>query len=385
MADRSFVDNLNKMVQDYFTNYKLSYDSATFPDSYNDKYSYIYSSILKTKGPDLIKLSNLSNHLSEWDRMGTFGGFIRSISIGPVSPMDPPSFANGSSPDNGIIRKADVHTTYHPFKVRAEFVLTQFANQLKEVMQNPEELAVFLAEVMTSLSDGANDTLYRIYKEVFYKYWTELPTAMQTQLSNDELPAVADLTTKDAAIEAVNVIRNYKTNYMFGRDEYNSQGFRHSVTPERQRLYITADLANILTDLLVLDHFMTEVTYSNVALNLSNFLGLPVRVLDDFGGRIPYDDANARLYPIYDADGAITGTYAATAGGTTSVPVDHWGPAANYNFRAILTEDDFGNVFPVNDSIRSADFIRGGGYTNTSRYVERILVAKPNCNTIFFQ
>ncbi|MCL2517608.1 MAG: hypothetical protein FWF15_03495 [Oscillospiraceae bacterium] len=100
---------------------------------------------------------------------------------------------------------------------------------------------------------------------------------------------------------------------------------------------------------------------------------------------IPFDVTNDQLYPIFDSDGAVTGTYAATAGGTTAVDVASWKIPTNYNFRAILTEDDFGNVFPINDSIQTANFILGGGYTNTARYTERLCVAKPSSNTIFFK
>lgn len=126
------------------------------------------------------------------------------------------------------------------------------------------------------------------------------------------------------------------------------------------------------------------MNYSDVAGSLSQFLGLPVKILDDFGGLIPFDAEGNQLYPIFDADGAVTGTYAATAGGTTGVDVASWKQPANYNIRALLTEDDFGNVFPVNDNITTDSFILGGGYTNTARYVERLCVAKPQSNTIFF-
>ena len=84
---QGFVGNLNELVQDYFTNTQLSYDAAAFA-TYSDKYSYIYSNLIKTKGPDMIKLANLQNYLSEWDRPYSYGGFIRSVSIGPVRPIE---------------------------------------------------------------------------------------------------------------------------------------------------------------------------------------------------------------------------------------------------------------------------------------------------------
>ncbi len=174
---------------------------------------------------------------------------------------------------------------------------------------------------------------------------------------------------------------------MFGRSEYNSVSFPHTVVPERQRLYLEDTFANAIVDNLKLDHFMGDVNYSDVAGSLAQFLGIPIKILDDFGGLLPYGtaDQSQLLYPILDADGAVTGTYSATEGGTTVVDVDHWEYPANYNFRAILTEDDFGNVFPVNDNIQTAAFILGGGYTNTARYIERLCVAKPQSNTVFFQ
>jgi hypothetical protein len=213
---------------------------------------------------------------------------------------------------------------------------------------------------------------------------------MKTKLTGDALPET--ITSKDDAIGAVDIIRNYKTSFMFGKADYNSQGFPQTITPDRQRLYMQDKYANGIVDHLKLDHYMGDVNYSDIAGSLSQFLGIPIKVLDDFGGMIPYGapttpgDATTapRLYPIFDSSGAVTGTYSSTAGGTTSVPVDSWKAAPNYSPKAILTEDDFGNVFPINDGIRTAYFIRGGGYTNTSRYIERLCVAKPQSNTVFF-
>lgn len=384
MADnyQGFVGNLNELVQDYFSTTQLTYDPAAFAN-YPDKYSYIYSSLIKTKGPDMIKLANLQNYLSEWDRPYSYGGFIRSVSVGQVRPVDPPSFNNGSTPNNGQIRKADVNATYHPFKVRIQFMVTQFAAQLKDAMSVPEEIGLYLAAVLQSLNDGANDTLYRLYKNLIYQYYNELSPAMKTALTVTTLPAA--ITTKDEAIEAINIIRNYKTQFMFGKGQYNSMEFAHTVTPDRQRLYLVDSFANALVDRLKLDHYMGDVNYSDIAGSLSQFLGLPVKIIDDFGGLIPYDATDARLYPIFDADGAVTGTYAATEGGTTAVDVAKWEVPEDYSIRALLTEDDFGNVFPVNDNIQTQAFLLGGGYTNTARYIERLCVAKPQSNTVFFK
>lgn len=377
---QGFVGNLNELVQDYFSTTDLVYDPVAF-SSYSDKYSYIYSSLIKTKGPDMIKLANLQNYLSEWDRPYSYGGFIRSVSIGQVRPIDPPTFANGSVPNNGQIHKAAVNATYHPFKIRTQFVVTQFANQLKEAMSVPEEIGLYLAAVLQSLTDGVNDTLYRLYKDLFYKYYTGLSSEMKAQLTNSTIPAVD---SKENAIKAINILRNFKTQFMFGNDKFNSVGFAHVVSPERQRLYIVDTFANALVDYLKLDHYMGDVDYSDIAGSLSKFLGIPVKILDDFGGLLPYDASNNMLYPIFDSDGAVTGTYAATDGGSAAVTVDHWGNPTGYSFRAILTEDDFGNVFPVNDNLLTASFILGGGYTNTARYTERLCVAKPQSNTVFF-
>lgn len=377
---QGFVGNLNELVQDYFSTTDLVYDPVAFA-SYSDKYSYIYSSLIKTKGPDMIKLANLQNYLSEWDRPYSYGGFIRSVSIGQVRPIDPPTFANGSVPNNGQIHKAAVNATYHPFKIRTQFVVTQFANQLKEAMSVPEEIGLYLAAVLQSLTDGVNDTLYRLYKDLFYKYYTGLSSEMKTQLTNTTIPAVD---SKENAIKAINILRNFKTQFMFGNDKFNSVSFAHVVSPERQRLYIVDTFANALVDYLKLDHYMGDVDYSDIAGSLSKFLGIPVKILDDFGGLLPYDASNNMLYPIFDSDGAVTGTYAATDGGSAAVTVDHWGNPTGYSFRAILTEDDFGNVFPVNDNLLTASFILGGGYTNTARYTERLCVAKPQSNTVFF-
>lgn len=377
---QGFVGNLNELVQDFFSNTNLSYDPAGF-NSYNDKWSYIYATLIKTKGPDLIKLSNLQNYLSEWDRPYSYGGFIRSISIGPARPIDPPTFANGSTPNNHQIRKADVQATYHPLKVRVQFMQTLLSEQLKEAMSGVEEASMFLAGVMQSLTDGVNDSMYRMYKQVFYKFYSELSADMKTALT-DTLPEITD---KPSAIEAVNTIRNYKTSFMFGKGDFSSTGFAHTVIPERQRLYVNDAIANAMVDHLKLDHFMGDAAYADIPGSLSQFLGIPVRMLDDFGGLIPMGgDTPAQLYPKFDAEGAVTGQYSSTAGGTDTVEPTSWETPANYNIKAVLTEEDFGNAFLLTDNVLTDNYILGGGYTNTARYTERLLVAKPQCNTIYF-
>ena len=197
-----FVGDLNELVQDYFSDTALTYDAAAFAN-YTDKYSYIYANLIKTKGPDMIKLANLQNYLSEWDRPYSYGGFIRSVSIGQVRPIDPPSFNNGSVPNNGQIHKANVNATYHPFKIRTQFVVTQFADQLKEAMSVPEEIGLYLAAVLQSLTDGVNDTLYRLYKDIFYKYYIGLGEGLKSQLADSTIPVVD---SKDAAIAAINSV-----------------------------------------------------------------------------------------------------------------------------------------------------------------------------------
>lgn len=385
MADnlQGFIGNLNQLVQEYFAEIMNTYDPVAF-SNYPDKYSYIYEGLIKTKGPDMIKLSNMQNYLSDWDRGYTFGGFVRAMSIGPALPIDPPTFANGSDPNNGMIMKPNIAATYHPLKVRLEFFTTQFNTQLRETVNNIDELSAILAGTLNSLVSGANDTSFRLRKELFYKFYSELSASLKTSLTNTSLPAT--IASKDDAIKAVNTIRNYITEFMFGTGDYSALNFKHIVTPDRARLYVTSTFANALVDYLKLDHNMGDgPNYANIAGNLSLYLGVPTKILNDFGGKIPYDSNDAQLYPIYTADGMITGTYAATEGGTTVVAVDHWGDAADYNFRAVLTEDDFGNVFPVNDELNTQYFLRGGGYINTSRYIEQILVANPHSNTVYFQ
>lgn len=385
---QGFVGNLNELVQQYFAENKISYNPTEF-SNYADKFSYIYAALIKTKGPDMIKLSNLQNYLSEWDRPYSYGGFIRSVSIGPVKPFDPPSFVNGSVPNNGQIRKADINATYHPFKLRIQFMITEFASQLKEAMSVPDEIGLYLAGVLQSLADGANDTLYRIYKDLIYKFYTDLSADAKTALTDDTLPI--NIATVDDAKQAITTIRNYTTDFRFGRARYNSMEFPHIAPPDRQRLYLKSSFANELVDMLKLDHYMGDTNYANIAASLSQFLGIPVKMLDDLGGMQPYGAATGDpptaplLYPIFDADGSVTGTYSSTPDGTTPVPVATWKEPDNYQFRAFLTEDDFGNVFSVNDNINTQSFLLGGGYTNTARYIERLCVAKPQCNTIFFK
>ncbi len=383
---QGFSGNLNELVFNFFedlTNNKLSYSPETF-SQYSDKWSYIYASLIKTKGPDMIKLSNLQNYLSEWDRPYSYGGFIRSVTIGPVRPIDPPTFNNGTTPNNAQIRKADIQATYHPFTARTQFIVTNLSDQLKNAMSVPEEVALYVAGVLQALADGINDTQFRMYKEIIHKFFVENVTALANGMIVDDLPVITD---KATAITFINRLRDYKTDFMFGTDRYNVMGFPHTVTPERMRLYLRPRAANKIVDFLKLDHNMGDqnFAYSDIAGNISNYLGVPTRILNDFGGMIPMDSGNARLFPIFDADGAVTGTYAATQGGTTSVPVASWAYPADYDFDALLTEDDFGNVFPVNDKVDAVNYPMGGGYTNTFRYTEKILVAKPQSNTIFFK
>lgn len=374
---------LNEMVQDYFTNAaaKLNLTAAEWGASDANKYSYIYADLMRTKGPDMLKLPNLENFLSEWDRPYSYGSWYQTIGLGIVKPMDPASFVNGTIPNNGIINIPDIKVAVHPFEVRSEFILTQPDVQLKGAMSTPSEMAVFLAAMLTSLQSGVNSSLYRIYKEVFYKYYMELSAANKTALTSTELPDIVD---KDTAITAIDTLRNYKTTWMFGGDAYNSMGYAHAVAPENQIIYIEHSYANAMIDHLKLDHYMGDVNYSDVAGSMSQFLGVPIKMLDNFGGAAPFDATDAALYPIFTPDGAVTGTYAATAGGTTPVDVATWKFPDDYAVKAVMTENDFGNVFATNDVINTDHYPHSGGYTNTHRYYERTLVANPMSNTIYF-
>ncbi len=388
MADPSFVANLNKQVQAFFKSegQKLSYDQASFLTDYPDKSSYIYSALLKTKGQDIIKLSNLRNPLADWDRPGDFGGYTRGIAFNPIKPMNAPTLANGSSPDPFLISKPDILATYHPLRMYVEFGVSQFVNQLNDAFNNAAEVGNFLANIMDSLSAGSMDTVFRVYKQVMFKFWEELNANQQTALACADIPATDEITTTEIAKKALNIIRNYVTNAMFGNDKYNKLGFYHAVAPEETVLYIVPELANLFTDMIVIGNYSKDtVTYTNIAANLSAYLGIKVKVLDDLGGRKPFDAAGNELFPIFTADGAVTGTYAASDGDTTPVDVATWKTNTNYPFRALLTESEFGLAFANRDTINAIVNPRGGGYVNTFRCIDKNLYANPACNTIYFK
>lgn len=245
---------------------------------------------------------------------------------------------------------------------------------------------MFLVGILNSLGSGVNDTMYRLYKEIFNKYFTDLDGATQTKLSR-QLPA--SITNKDDATQAINAIRNEITGMIYGTDKYNSASFYHSAVPQELVLYIRDSYANKLTDYIKLDHYTgEEIPYSNSAFGLSQFLGIPVRLLDDFGGLAPWATITATktyLVPIFDAEGSITGTYAAPGAPTVPVAVEGWDENVAQPVKAVLAEQDFGNVFIQNDKIGSIVNPRGGGYQNTFRFRESLLVAKPQSNTIYFR
>lgn len=393
MADTNlngFIGNLNKIVQDYFADFMNTYDVNAFRN-YTDDVNNVYGQLIKTKGPDIIKVSNLYNYLSEWERGFAFGGYIRALGIGAARPIDPPAFAQGSSPDNGIIMKPDISASYHPLRARMEFGHTSFNVQLRDAFNNPEELGAMLAGTMGFIGNGANRSLFRLYKELFHKFYGELSTANKTKLTSNELPAT--ITSKEDAIKAVNTIRGYVNEYLFGEPAYSAQGLEHMVPKDRMRLYLDSDYASAIVDYLKLDHYMHDnPEYSNTAGNISLYLGVPTRILNDFGGILAYgaettpgDPTTAPLlYPIYDVEGAVTGTYSDSRGGTNVVDVASWRPDTTYNIKAVLTEDDFGNVFTDADELHSIALPRGGGYINTFRYIDKLLVANPHSNTIYF-
>jgi hypothetical protein len=381
--NQGFVGRVNELVQEFYANIKTYYDGSGFNSSYGDKYSNIYSTLIKVKGPDIVKASNLENYLNEWDRPGTYGGFVRSISINPAKPMDPPSFEDGSTPNNMGIFKSDIDVTYHPLRIKSEFAATTFQDQLKDAFMNEGELASLIVGVLQSIASGTNDTMFRAYKDLIYKFFKELGSLTGTPLLNTEIPA--DVNSTESAKEAVNAIRNASTSLMFSSSKFNSRGYLHAVPQERQRLYIKHTLANSIVDCLKLGNYTATADYANIARNLSGFLGIPVRMLDDLGGSQPYDASNNQLYPIFTESGAVSGAFAATAGGTTAVAVDQWKAPNDYSVRALLTEDDFGNVFNQKDGLNTQFYPRGGGYTNTFRYVDRLCAVKPQCHTIFFQ
>jgi hypothetical protein len=385
MADnyQGFTGKLNEIVQDYFANFQTYYDATGFNADYSDKYNHIFANLIKTKGPDMIKASNIENYLSEWERPGGYGGFVRSLAVNPALPIDPPSFADGTIPNNSGIFKSDVDVTYHPLRIISEFPATTWTSALIDSFNNEGELTSLITGILNSIATGCNSTMYRTYKELIYKFYNAIPTATRTALTDTTIPAT--ITSEADAKTAVAAIRNWSSLMLYDRRDLNVRGFEHLVVPERQRLYITYSLANQIVDNLKLANFTFTPDYANIAGNLSQYLGIPVRMLDDLGGKLPYDASDNALFPIFNANGAVTGTFAATKGGTTAVPVAKWVADPTYKVRALLTEDDFGNVFIQVDRLNTQFYPRGGGYTNTFRYTDRIGAVKPQSNTIFFQ
>jgi len=379
----NFTQELNKMVQDVFSqSTPWIQNSSTFPQ----KYSYIFSQLVQTKAPDLIKIAELNNYLSFWNRPISFGGWVRNIGIGIAKPMDSASLADGTAPNAFTIKKPDVSATYHDTRVRLQYGVTLFENQLKEAFGEIQEFGAFLASVLGSINNGVNDSLYKEYKQVFYRYYTSELTAAQRTALTVSLPATVNTTA--LAQTAIDQIRNAMTDMYYGRSQYNAMNFYHAASPQTLILYITTELANALVDYIRLDHFdmaaMQGVSLADIPTALSTFLGIKVVLLDDLGGLIPYDSSNAQLYPIYDSQGATTGTYAATPGGTTAVTVDHWAVDSNYPVRAVLAEADFGNIFTSVDQLGTIYNPLAGGYTNMFRFIDQLVVAKPSANTIYF-
>jgi hypothetical protein len=380
------ISNLNELVQDAFSNYNFSYDAASLVSGYNDKYSYVYSNLLKVKGPDIVKLANLTNPLSFWNREFSYGGFIRSLGVGYSKPVNPPSFDNSASPDQYRIYKPDVYAQYHPLKVRMEHPVTITEIQLKEAFSNPNEIGMFLAGVLQALGNGVNTSMYRISKGMFAKYYNELTAALKTQLTKT-LPQLSSTSTKDDCAAWINIVRQAVLDQKYARDQYNAVGFTHSVQPAELVLYVTDKTASIVVDKLQLVNYVgIELIFTDPAAALSNFLGIPIVLVDDFG-QVPQGVADSTvipLYPIYSEDGAVTGTYTATEGSSTEYTgVITWVADPTASFQAILAEKDWMNIFIQNQNILDTVNVRGGGYHNSWHYLEGLLVPNTMSNTIF--
>lgn len=244
-----------------------------------------------------------------------YGGITQRLSVSSILPINPgwKGLKNGDAPDPFVVRKPELNERF--FKINLDYaslVTVPDDFQLRNMYISEYGISETMAGVMEGLRNGYTTQKYLQKIECLNAMInnTDHPLLATQQVSVEMTPDGADATDaqyKDFILKIKNIKSLMVNAPQTGA--FNPARFESTQDASRLKLLVRPGLKNAISVYTLAGAFNPE--------ELS--LGIDVVEVPNFGGMIPYSDAEftTRVYPVYGTLGEVTG-YALNEGATTA-------------------------------------------------------------------
>lgn len=312
----------------------------------------------------LVNISHAKDRFEEQD-FGEYyenpmGGYIQRMATTSIKPVSPAykNLKNGNSIDPWVVRKPEVEERFFKQNFDYQSLITipdEF--QFKQIFISEFGMSEFLAGIMEGLRNGYTIQKYLNKKEAINAGLNSTNNPLQD--SQKVVAALSAEPTNDELTNFVLAVQNVISAMDLApqSNAFNALHFSTTQDKSRLRLLVRPGFKNALK-VKVLPY-----AYNRDELNLD----IPVIEVSDFGGLIPYKEAEftTQLYPVYDKLGTEIG-FAETenAEAITVETHDVFWKDPNENVNAVLA--DKGWIFESVQNPYTVEPIRNprGLYTN---------------------
>ena len=249
---------------------------------------------------------------------GENGGYLQRISIESISPISPGfiNLQNGQTVDPFIVRKPESKERFFEcgnFNYQSLITLQEY--QVKTIILDTYGMSSFVGGIMAGLKNG-----YKVQKELnCYKAIHECINSTEKPLQDTQKLTLTSWTdgnvTEAELLDFITQLQDLATamDTSITQPGLNANKFDTAARKEDCIVLVRAGIMNMIKRMKALN-----VHYDGAA----NMLEIPFKVMEvqDFGGIEHYKGAT-KLYPHYDALGAVDG-WATTAGGEKAYALD---------------------------------------------------------------
>lgn len=329
----SFISRVNEATQANFAQLANTMTSAQYQQEFNEWINGAVNLIAR----QVINSNYIYNRLEKYIAGNMeFGDTVQEFAVQVQEAEDYNMTDPGIDWVNPFrISNPDVRVLYHRNPRQKKFRITTYPEQAKKAFLSEGGLGRLILNIISQLEKScALDNWYTM-KELMNVYIqnnnADLP------LRPDQIQEFPDITDEETGKEFILAMKNLISDLAFPTGCFNQQGIVTMTRPADLTFFLRKEYANIIPVQVLSSAFNRE----DLALTPAGEEGtLTIELMDDFGGRYPVDAGGNRLYPIFNAYGKVTGTYAATQGGTTPVDVDHW-EDPNSDVIGILADNNF--------------------------------------------
>lgn len=374
-SSSSFQARIPKVDANNINTIKQQLLNTAFQPEYNEWLSNLINRIGLTLFVDNMLYNRLAKYkMSEM----TFGQYVQEISVQVVKGSDYNMPDNLGTLDPFNVRNPDVKQLMYELNSKRMYRVTINQDLARRAFTNEGGLSSLISMIVSQLVKGAEIDDWLSTKELFNQFIND--SANKLPKKPAQTVTVAGIATKDDAIATITTISQTAMDMTFPRSNYNEIGLTQMLNPTDLTMFIRQEA------LQYIDKNVLAFAFNRGDLNFTpndsdGFM--TIEPMDDFGGLYPVDADGNKLFPIYDADGQTTGTYAATAGGTTAVDVANW---VDPNAKVIAVLCDRRRLMIVNNNLRQEQIWNPRGlYTNMFLHNWNLFAMSGARNACIFQ